>query len=240
MQYSQIYFSDNNQDLDGIILNNTKLIQNLANIQGLDYRLYTLDKAREFLDSTFGTEVKQAFDTLAPYSYKADLVRYCLLYKYGGWYFDLGVRSNGISIDMSNTEALFFKDAINPGLPTWDTSTAVIYSNPRNTVFKIAIELICENVKNRYYGFTPLSPTGPTLLGRALAIAGERTGTIFGHLLALTPNFYKKNHAFLLPDGTIIAWGKDHWGNADFPLSRYGAPGTNNYSELYRERRIYL
>ena len=44
---------------------------------------------REFLIKNFNTEILNAYDSLVPSAYKADLFRYCLLYQSGGIWSDL-------------------------------------------------------------------------------------------------------------------------------------------------------
>ena len=47
---------------------------------------------RQVLIDNFDFEVVAAYDKFRPYSYKADLGRYCLLYAMGGWYFDIAIK----------------------------------------------------------------------------------------------------------------------------------------------------
>ena len=44
--------------------------------------------ARQFLRDNFSEEINYCYDLLVPGAYKADLLRYCLLYNKGGCYFD--------------------------------------------------------------------------------------------------------------------------------------------------------
>ena len=44
---------------------------------------------REFISKYFNKDVLEAYDTLLPGAYKADLWRYCILYKMGGIYMDI-------------------------------------------------------------------------------------------------------------------------------------------------------
>jgi hypothetical protein len=99
-----------------------------------------------------------------------------------------------------------------------------------------AIEQVVDNVKNQYYGITPLSNTATPVLGQALAKHGEQARFIYGDFLQLTPTHQKQNTAFVLPDGTIFAWGKTAGGG---DLSSLGAKGINNYNELWQQRALY-
>lgn len=53
------------------------------------YYLYDDTECREFIKKNFDKDVLNAFDTLIPGAYKADLWRYCILYKNGGIYLDI-------------------------------------------------------------------------------------------------------------------------------------------------------
>jgi hypothetical protein len=53
------------------------------------HHLYDDDDCREFIRDNFEPEVLDAFDKMIPGAYKADLWRYCVLYKNGGIYLDI-------------------------------------------------------------------------------------------------------------------------------------------------------
>ena len=55
------------------------------------------------------SDVLNAFDMLKPLAYKADLARYCLIYKLGGWYADISLKPVvGLSIDDSIDFVYFY------------------------------------------------------------------------------------------------------------------------------------
>jgi hypothetical protein len=53
------------------------------------YHLYDDNECREFIKENYDERVLHAFDSLVPGTFKADLWRYCILYKYGGIYLDI-------------------------------------------------------------------------------------------------------------------------------------------------------
>ena len=53
------------------------------------YFLFDDNDCREFIKTHFPTNVLNAYDSLIPGAYKADLWRYCILYKMGGIYIDI-------------------------------------------------------------------------------------------------------------------------------------------------------
>ena len=55
----------------------------------LQYNIYNDKQSKLFLKKFFNKDVLDAYNILKPYAYKSDLIRYCLLYIYGGIYMDL-------------------------------------------------------------------------------------------------------------------------------------------------------
>lgn len=96
-----------------------------------------------------------------------------------------------------------------------------------------------ENCKQKYYGVKNIDPTGPSLLGQAMAANGTNTQHIIGDILALTPTHKITNRAFVLPDGNILAWAKPWLSNGPISLNSLGAEGTNDYKEMWSKRNIY-
>lgn len=63
------------------------------------HHLYDDEECRNFIKTNFDSDVLEAYDTLIPGAYKADLWRYCVLYKHGGIYLDIKFKSeNGFKL----------------------------------------------------------------------------------------------------------------------------------------------
>lgn len=233
----QIYLSDD----DALPVGLEQCTQTIASNRGdYQHRIAGGKELRSLLETAFSAEIVRAYDSLVPYSYKADLGRFCLLFKFGGWYMDITVTLTHPLPVLSGIGHIAFKDAPWPNQHAWETSTSVIYACAGSKVMEAAIGIILDNCRNEYYGTSPLDPTGPGVLGRALAIAGPDNATITGMYLPLTPQHAQKNFAFVLPDGRILAWGKKTHGTPlGDGLAHYGATGTNSYTELYKNRMIY-
>ena len=86
------YWYDN--EISDFLKNSMKQTKN--NNPYLDYQLYNNTMAREFLKNNFHTDVLYAYDTLIPKSFKSDLLRFALLYIYGGAYIDIKLILNKI------------------------------------------------------------------------------------------------------------------------------------------------
>ena len=202
----------------------------------LEYTLYNNQSLRDFIEINYDKDTLWAYDKLIPYAYKADLGRYCLLYKLGGWYFDISIRvMSGITLP-EDIDMLIFRDIPTSSGTSWACANGLIYSKKNSAVFETAIKDVIENCRNNYYGVHSLCPTGPNLFGRALAKHGSSSAIAYGDLIPLTPNHSQKNLAFILPDGFLFALLKPTGGG---DLTGVGAIGTNNYNELYSKRNIY-
>jgi mannosyltransferase OCH1-like enzyme len=201
-----------------------------------NHTIYNNEQLRDFIGSVYGSDVLWAYDSLRPFSYKADLGRFCLLNHFGGWYFDIAIRVvNAVDVG-DRIKFLAFRDIQRFSYTSWACATTVLYSQPNNEALQAAIEMIVANCVQQYYGITPLCPTGPTLLGKALACNGSQADFVYGDYLELTPTHEQKNRAFVLPDGTIMAWSKPAGGG---DLTGLGAKSVNNYNEMWAARKVY-
>lgn len=235
MQISQIFLTANPEEkLSPFLEYATGTIDSI--FPQAHHKIYDNDSLRAFIADNYDSDVLWAYDSLCPFSYKADLGRFCLLNHFGGWYFDIGVRAvNAVEIG-DRIKFLAFRDIQRFSYTSWACATTVLYSQPDNKALQIAIQKIVQNCKEKYYGITPLCPTGPTLLGQALAENGSQADFVYGDYLELTPTHQQKNRAFVLPDGTIMAWSKPAGGG---DLTGLGAKSVNNYNELWAAKQVY-
>ena len=126
------------------------------------YCLYDDNDCREFIKNNFQEDVLNAYDTLIPGAYKADLWRYCILYKEGGIYVDIKYKPLNKFKFITLTESEHWVlDVDGNGI-----YNALMVCKPENAILFAAIHQIVENVKNRFYGNSCLEPTGPHLLAK--------------------------------------------------------------------------
>ena len=126
-----------------------------------NHQLFDDNDCRVFIENNFPINVLNAYDSLIPGAYKADLWRYCILYKRGGIYLDIKyIPHNGFRfISLTEKEHLVLDiDGVN-------IYNALMVTKPNNETLLKAIYKIVSNVKNKYYGKSSLDPTGPGLLG---------------------------------------------------------------------------
>jgi len=130
-------------------------------------QIFDCDERREFIKNNFPEDILIAYDTLKPGAYKADLWRLCILYINGGIYIDIKFNciNNFKFIAFTEREHLLLDQ---PGF--WKKgeiglANGIIVAKPKNDLLLRCINKINENVKNKYYGFNNLYPSGPGLLG---------------------------------------------------------------------------
>lgn len=206
------------------------------------HRLWGGAELREFIASEFGAEVAAAYDMLRPYAFKADLGRLCLLHAFGGLYADLSMRFIDPLRPPSTAGIAGFAAPWNDS-PSWVAlANGLIWSEPKRRELEIGIGFILANCRDRYYGRTPLYPTGPVCLGRAFAAAMVERGRDgadeqwMGTLRPLTPLERRRNYCLVAPDGALVALSIKLHG-AD--ITHLGAAGVNNYYEMWKAREIY-
>ncbi len=119
-----------------------------------DYQFYNDNDCLQFLEENYGQEIVNTYNILKVKAHKADLFRYCLLYKYGGIYLDIKTElilpiSDYINSNYTYTVICSSDTCIYQG---------VMATKKRNPIFPILIKQIVNTVKNnnnkfRYHTF---------------------------------------------------------------------------------------
>ena len=187
--------------------------------------LFDDDNCRRFIKNKFSVQVFNAYNSLIPGAYKADLWRYCVLYIYGGIYLD-------IKYEMYNNFKLV--DIINDEHYVLDDNKKGIYngfmvSKPGNTALLNAISMIVENVKKRNYGNSFLEPTGPLLLSKIIPLNNNKLLDM-RHLQLDNDN----NKKVIMFNNIIIL--KSYNGHTE-ERDKYSK--IKHYGILWKERKIY-
>ena len=129
-----------------------------------EFNVYIFDDndCRNMIEKYFIKEVVDAFDTLIPGAYKADLWRYCVLYLYGGIYQDIKYEPvNNFKYKELTDKEYFVRDRIEGGLGIYN---GLMVCKKNNMILEKGIREIIKNCKNKYYGDSLLFPTGPMML----------------------------------------------------------------------------
>jgi hypothetical protein len=224
------------QPLSPQILENVESFKRLH--PGLEHRLFRNVETRDFIAGEYGGEILAVYDILKPYSYKSDLARHCIMFKHGGVYADLSVyflqnwrpRSGKLGV---------FRDFLYAA--PWQVATTVYCAPPGHKAVGRAIELICDNVRNRYYGKTFLCPTGPTSFGKAIANSCDGDDLVSGDSVWVTDTaghpglITEASHGFVCGDHLVAVKRK----RRGAPLSEIGVRGSNEYRQMWQRRDIY-
>lgn len=130
-----------------------------------EYRYYDDYDRRQFIKAHFDNKVLEAYDSLIPGAYKADLWRYCVIYIEGGVYVDIKM---GALVPLSrliphDTDLMIINDTHDMTL-----YNAFFAAKPKHPAILKTIQLVTERVLNKEYGEHILYPTGPMAMGTAI------------------------------------------------------------------------
>lgn len=207
---------------------------------GYAHKLWTGEEIRDFLRREFDQKLLRSFDRLRPYSYKCDLARLCILYRFGGLYADLGMRlihryEPPTGMGFAAFRSLSFLT------PSWTTmSNGIFFAEPGRRELLIALESVVRNCLAGHYGAGPLHPTGPVLFGRAIAMAMLERTALDGvddqwiGEVRFAPDGSGTTH-HVAPGGTLISINT----KAGRSLGQMGLEGSNSYGEAWAKREIY-
>ena len=195
-----------------------------------NYRLWDLENTRNFLTKQYPNSVLRAFEYLKPYSYKSDLIRYCLINTFGGIYADVSV-SRLKTFSTEGRDMVIFTDG-DSDRTSWKVANSFFFSKPNNPILEECVAQIIFNVGNRYYGHDAHFIGGPGVFGRAIAKYGTEVDLLVGQYWWFK---YRKNK-YVLPENQVVARHKR--GGAD-KGGISGILGGNNYNEMWDTRTVY-
>ena len=137
-------------------------VQTFKAQEGWEHRFVTDENAKVFLKENFDEDVLHAFEVLVPGAFKADLLRACVLYVYGGVYADAKLFLY-YDLDSFLEKDLVLVKEFNTAWGIWNGFMA---ATPKQEYFKQVIDNIVDNVYVKFYGNNTLDITGPRLYGR--------------------------------------------------------------------------
>ena len=130
------------------------------------YYIYDDEMCREFIKNNFDNNVRYAFDKIKPGAFKADLWRYCILYKYGGIYLDIKYNCiNNFKLIYLTDQEYYVKD-IDYSNEKTGIYNALLISSPNNQILLNCINDIVYNCMNNNIGKNPLEFSGPDLMAK--------------------------------------------------------------------------
>lgn len=206
------------------------ILQIKQNNPGFKHYLFDDAECREFIQKNFDDDVLTAYDTLIPGAYKADLWRYCILYKKGGIYLDVKYFPiNGFKMANLLTKEHWVLDSGSNGI-----YNALLVCKPGNEILLKAINDIVKNVQNRYYGKNWLEPTGPKLLWKYFS---EKPSQDYSLKHILNPNLDANEDRSRLITFNNIPILQCYSG---YFKERKEYEKIPHYAELWRQKKIYL
>jgi mannosyltransferase OCH1-like enzyme len=185
-----------------------------------EHTLWGDKEIRQLFADYFEPDVLWAYDELIPFSYKADLARYAILYIHGGWYIDISFK---LTSPLPVRDLVFFKDMVPNCM-----GVGMIYSDKENPIFRKVIDIVISNCKSKYYGNHPVDCTGPGALGKAFNYSTDQA---VGELKVISNNF-----CFVIANN-IVAIGKK--AGAEGGLYSLGDSSGGNYFHLWEARKVY-
>lgn len=191
--------------------------------------VWDYQKIKAFIIKNKDIYVLDAINNVKANAFKADIARYYILYKLGGWYSDLN--NFFISSPPENDHKLiFFRDAQHLTNTSWAVQNSLFYANAEHKVLKAAIDRCIENVFNRYYGGHPLAVTGPILFGSTIASFGLEKDSNY-----LIGDLRKNNEPGFYLDKELFSKYKPN----SLAAANSGVPGGNNYELLWKNGELY-
>jgi len=190
----------------------------------MQVHLYDENECRQFIEQYFDKSIVQAYDALIPCSYKSDLWRFCVLYVHGGIYMDIKYKPmNGFRLIGLTDKEYFVRDA-DPN----NVYTALIVTMPKNQILLQCIHQIVKNVETKFYGSSPLEPTGPKLLATFFT-SQEKKDMILYHE-------YKEkiNKFYIVYRDTIILEFYEQYREEQMKYQK-----NKRYFNLWSERNVY-
>lgn len=211
------------------VSNNSESIKKFFN--NFKHIVWTKKTIISLMEEQNDKDILFAFNNLKPYSFKADLAKYYLVYKFGGWYSDINNNFIDYPPNIENNDFVMFSERLLLTETTWAVQTSIFYADKNHYILKKAIDDIVFNVKNKFYGKHALCPTGPTLFGSAIASFNlpESSNYLIGQFCddEIGTKFVLNNKDF--------ARYKENGLSAGDP----GIPGSNSYVEMWHNKDIY-
>lgn len=231
----QIWISDKNTPPSNFVI---EKINNLKKMYSdCEYIFYDDKSLISILKNNFPKEVLLAYKKCKPYAFKADLGRYCLLYLYGGYYFDVSICPE-FRLNHNNESFILKGESVivdNNSYGLLDNGI-MYFETPLNDFLRLAIEKSVENILTHNYGKHPLDITGPMMLH------------------SLNHVNIKKYHSVINEGQKVIMVDNKIWftylngfsskppfnnKNTSLNINDFGNKGTNSYSEMWFNKDVF-
>jgi len=196
-------------------------------------KYWSLDDCREYLKNNFPSNYLETFDCIQAYAGKCNFFRYCIIYNEGGWYSDwkqVCLVKNLLNQLSKNNNFIYFQDkGNNISIKKKCIQNAFFGSIPKHPILQKTIELVIENVKNKYYGDIPLDTTGVCVFGKAIIYYNY-------NIKKIEEQGYHKNNFFYHKNKNL---GKVIQQKCDKCRKGQNWKNGNNYNDLWNQKKYY-
>lgn len=230
----QILITDRPAPLPPLLAHNHEALRNLY--PRARHHLLDLEAGRGFIAAHFPADVLAAYEDVAAYAMKADILRLCLLLVHGGLYVDLGLLMLRPLVLPPGKAISAFREVGPRANPPWTLASSLIRAEPDRPELRRALEISVAHVAARYYGEQAIAVTGPVPLGRAFAEVNRPAEVYAGDVRAATPEFHHHNPLWITEDGLLVALRNK---GRETGLGHLGLAGGNDYHAMWQEGRLY-
>ncbi len=190
-------------------------------------------ECRKFLRKFFNKDVNEAYDLLVPGAYKADLIRYCFLYFFGGCYFDCKqiLRKPISTFVKDKDDFLICNDVIENAY-----LNAVLLCRSKHPIMKKVIDDCVVNIKNKITK-SPLEITGPVFLYKSIHRNMTQKNIVFQNCRPpndfndFTKDYFHNNIKLIKTWEVVI--------NRFYPNYYNDYLETNHYGKLFYSKEIF-
>lgn len=220
----QIWISSNSLPIEPI----KEKMDNLKEMYSdCNYQLYTNDNIVEFLIDNFSSDILLAYNMCRSYAFKSDLVRYCLLYTYGGYYFDVSICPNfRLECDYDAYALKGTPEHIDGKTANMLDNGVMFFKEPGNKFLKAAIDKTVYNILHHRYGNHALDITGPMMLYK-----------LDHKEIHLFPCSYVEGKKVICIDDEV--WLEYPKGFSKLNNEQSKITGTNSYELMWYDRSIF-
>jgi mannosyltransferase OCH1-like enzyme len=235
----KIFLTWETKNLPINLYNNIKLLQKMN--PEFDIYLYDDQDRINFIRDNFNPDVLEAYNSLIPGAFKADLWRYCVIYKFGGVYIDIKYHTYIPLIELIKESEYTFVNT-DSGLCTdsydgKEIQNTFFISSPNNNIFLDSINEIVTKTKNKDYGQNRLDITGPCVLTRNI---NKIHGKDFDKNVRLTYTYrnsdnvvsISKRNSNILVASSYIEYRNDQ-------QNYYNKNNINDYRDAYINKTVF-
>lgn len=202
----------------------------VQNFKGYQHIMWDYKKIKNFILKNKDDYVLNAIDSISANAFKADVARYYIVYKLGGWYSDV----NNFFIKEppdQNNEMIFFRDIQQLTASSWSVQCSLFYATKGHHILKKTFDACVQNINNKYYGGHALCPTGPNLFGSVIASDNLPEGSSY---LIGDMRKEKDISGFYLDENLFAKYKPNNLEPANS-----GIFGGNNYEKIWYSRELY-